>query len=121
MEDGKSALKLTTASYLRPSGKNIHRFPDAKDQDEWGVTPDKGYDLKLSDKEFVELIKDRRRRDVLQNGNSEKKPAENSAQPPKNDKPFVDRQLQMAINYLTAELAKQKEKTPNPQSLIPNP
>ena len=26
LEDGKSALKLTTASYQRPSGKNIHRF-----------------------------------------------------------------------------------------------
>ena len=55
LEDGKSALKLTTAAYFRPSGKNIHRFPDAKDQDEWGVMPDKGYELKLSDKEMVEL------------------------------------------------------------------
>ena len=31
LEDGHSALKLTTASYRRPSGKNIHRFPDAKE------------------------------------------------------------------------------------------
>ena len=27
LEEGKSALKLTTAGYHRPSGKNIHRFP----------------------------------------------------------------------------------------------
>ncbi len=27
LENGTSALKLTTASYHRPSGKNIHRFP----------------------------------------------------------------------------------------------
>ena len=39
MERGKSALKLTTASYWRPSGKNIHRFPDSKEDDEWGVRP----------------------------------------------------------------------------------
>lgn len=39
MEGGASALKLTTASYWRPNGKNIHRFPDAKDSDEWGVRP----------------------------------------------------------------------------------
>ena len=46
MENGASALKLTTASYWRPSGRNIHHFPDAKDfeaagidPDEWGVLP----------------------------------------------------------------------------------
>jgi carboxyl-terminal processing protease len=43
---GNSALKLTTASYWRPSGKNIHRFPDSKDTDDWGVRPnDSGYRL----------------------------------------------------------------------------
>jgi len=46
MEGGKSALKLTTASYWRPSGKNIHRFFDSKDTDDWGVRPnDSGYML----------------------------------------------------------------------------
>ena len=48
VEEGKSALKLTTASYHRPSGKNIHRFPDAKETDEWGVLPDPGYEVKLT-------------------------------------------------------------------------
>ena len=28
LENGRSALKLTTAAYKRPSGKNIHRFPE---------------------------------------------------------------------------------------------
>jgi carboxyl-terminal processing protease len=46
MEHDTSALKLTTASYWRPSGKNIHRFPDSKDTDDWGVWPnDHGYQL----------------------------------------------------------------------------
>ncbi|MBV8229035.1 MAG: S41 family peptidase, partial [Planctomycetaceae bacterium] len=36
LEDGKSVLKLTVATYQRPSGKNIHRFKNAKDSDEWG-------------------------------------------------------------------------------------
>jgi carboxyl-terminal processing protease len=35
MENHTAALKLTTASYWRPSGKNIHRFPDAKEADGW--------------------------------------------------------------------------------------
>jgi carboxyl-terminal processing protease len=109
LEDGKSALKLTTAAYFRPSGKNIHRFPDAKDQDEWGVLPDKGFDLKLSDKEMLELIHNRRDRDILRNGNADKAAADKILPAAKKEKPFVDRQLQMAIKYLTAELEKQKE------------
>lgn len=65
LENGKSALKLTTASYQRPSGKNIHRFPDAKESDEWGVMPDKGYDMRLPDRELADLMKYRRERDIF--------------------------------------------------------
>lgn len=65
LEGGKSALKLTTASYQRPSGKNIHRFPDAKESDEWGVLPDPGYAMKLEDAELRQLIAARRNRDIL--------------------------------------------------------
>ena len=49
LENGRSALKLTTAAYKRPSGKNIHRFPNSKDKDEWGVMPDLGYELGLNE------------------------------------------------------------------------
>ena len=65
LEDGKSALKLTTASYQRPSGKNIHRFPDAKDSDEWGVMPDNGFEVKLNDRRPSGLIDYRHERDIL--------------------------------------------------------
>ncbi len=109
LEEGKSALKLTTAAYLRPSGKNIHRFPGAKDQDQWGVLPDKAYVLKLSDKEMVELVKDRRQRDILRNGNDDKPAPDKNTPAAKKEKPFVDRQMQMATKYLTAELDKQKD------------
>src|SRR3974377_824541 len=49
MEGHTSALKLTTGSYWRPSGKNIHRFPDSKDSDEWGVKPDANYEVSMKD------------------------------------------------------------------------
>jgi carboxyl-terminal processing protease len=65
LEGGKSALKLTTASYHRPNGKNIHRFPDAKDEDEWGVLPNDGYELKLNGFQTGRLIEYRRQRDIL--------------------------------------------------------
>ena len=47
LEKGTSALKLTTASYHRPSGKNIHRFPGTTES-EWGVMPDPGYEVKFT-------------------------------------------------------------------------
>ena len=39
LEEGKSVMKLTTSSYWRPSGKNIHRFKSSKEEDVWGVSP----------------------------------------------------------------------------------
>src|SRR5205807_9512597 len=65
MEHGESALKLTTASYWRPSGKNIHRFPDSKESADWGVKPNPGYEVKLTDEERLMYMKWRRQRDIV--------------------------------------------------------
>jgi carboxyl-terminal processing protease len=65
LEGGKSALKLTTAGYKRPNGKNIHRDESSKETDEWGVMPDKGYELKLPDQELSALVRYRYDRDIL--------------------------------------------------------
>ena len=41
LENGKTALKLTTAKYTPPSGKNINRTSRSRDpKEEWGVVPD---------------------------------------------------------------------------------
>jgi C-terminal peptidase prc len=34
-----SGLKLTSGNFLRPNGKTLHRFPDSKFTDDWGVQP----------------------------------------------------------------------------------
>jgi carboxyl-terminal processing protease len=65
LEHDQSALKLTTASYLRPSGKNIHRFPEDDEDDEWGVIPNEGYELKLTDGQMLALVRQRRNRELL--------------------------------------------------------
>ncbi len=93
LEGGKSALKLTTASYHRPSGKNIHRFPKATEKDEWGVMPDAGYDLKMTADEIRDLFTSRREREVIKTDGSV----------PKSD--FVDRQLDAAIGGIKKLLA----------------
>jgi carboxyl-terminal processing protease len=102
-----AALKLTTASYWRPSGKNIHRFPDAKDTDEWGVKPNDGYEIKLTDEERLEYMLDRTQRDVVRGkGNSSPPPPkeEKEKEKEKKKKPFEDRVLNKALDYLRGEI-----------------
>lgn len=115
LEDGGSALKLTTAGYLRPSGKNIHRFPEAQESDEWGVQPDEGYALQLDSAEMVRLAESRRQRDIVRPHLRGGQPAADAAQVVPASLPtdeakdvtreVVDRQLQMAVDFLTQSLA----------------
>jgi carboxyl-terminal processing protease len=102
LEGGKSALKLTTAGYHRPSGKNIHRDKDAKESDEWGVTPDAGYDVKWSVEDMEKYRDYRGERDVLRA----------SGEPPKSD--FKDSQLDKGLAWIKEELAKPKSDETKP-------
>jgi carboxyl-terminal processing protease len=115
MENGKSALKLTTASYWRPSGKNIHRFPDAKDDEEWGVRPNPKYEVKLSDEERSEYFKYRRDRDIVRRPGAK---SGNGAEATKKKAPFQDRVLQKALQYIRGELEKNAGQ-PAPQAQAP--
>lgn len=65
LEGGQSALKLTTASYRRPNGHNIHRFKDSKESDEWGVRPDQGMEIKWSNEEHTKFHQWRMARDRI--------------------------------------------------------
>lgn len=67
LEGGKSALKLTTASYWRPTLKNIHRRKDAKDDDDWGVRPNEGYEVKVEQVDARKVARYRRHRDLFGN------------------------------------------------------
>jgi carboxyl-terminal processing protease len=126
MENGTSALKITTASYWRPSGRNIHRFPDSKEKDEWGVSPDKGFDVKQSDEERVAYFKYRRDRDIVRrDGEAAPKPAEPEAKEEKDEakkkEPFRDRVLDKALEYLKGALAKEQPKKQDPGAQAPAP
>jgi len=93
MESGRSALKITTASYFRPSGVNIHRFPDSKKEDDWGVKPDEGHVVELNKEQWQEWVKAREMVDILHGH------AGDPATPP-----YVDTQLEHATNYLVSQL-----------------
>jgi carboxyl-terminal processing protease len=98
MEGGESILKLTTASYWRPSGKNIHRVKAAKETDEWGVRPDPGYDLPLTEQDETKRREARSERDAFRPG-ADAEPA-----------PPLDPQLAKAVEYLEAKLRKEDSK-----------
>ena len=54
--DTGGQLKLTTATFWRPSGRNLNSASTGgKDEDEWGVTPNIGFDIKLGNKELNDL------------------------------------------------------------------
>jgi C-terminal peptidase prc len=43
-----AGLKLTSGTFVRPSGKNLHRFPNSKPGDDWGVRPDPKAECRVS-------------------------------------------------------------------------
>jgi len=104
LESDSSALKLTTASYWRPSGKNIHRFPDSKEADDWGVKPNPSYEVPLKDEERVEYIVYRRDRDVVHGKGDAPPPKPKTDKNGKEKKPFVDRVLEKGLEYLRGQI-----------------
>jgi carboxyl-terminal processing protease len=91
LKSGVGAVKLPVAAYYRPSGKSMNRYPDSKDSDDWGVSPDAGYEVALTYEELDQYARDRATRDVL---NNETLP----------NAEFHDRQLQKALEWIQAQL-----------------
>jgi carboxyl-terminal processing protease len=65
LEGDRGILKLTAASYWRPNGKNIHRLKDATTEDDWGVSPDSGFEVVISEEELADWINNRIERDLF--------------------------------------------------------
>jgi len=91
LESGQGVLKLTTASYWRPSEKNIHHTSDDEDNGDWGVSPNPGYELKVEGDDLTKLLRARLRRDTYHPDDS----------PDGDDsEPFTDAQLEKAVEYV---------------------
>jgi carboxyl-terminal processing protease len=97
LDYGRSALKLTTARYFRPNGKNIHRLRDAKPEDEWGVSPDPGMDVTIDDEAYKTLVQQWQKSSfpVMSQEQS------NGDSPP--SATVADPQLQRAVEVLTQD------------------
>lgn len=66
LESGAGWLKLTTAHYYLPSGRNIHKQPDSET---WGVDPDEGFYLPLTMAEMRRINRIQRDLQVIREGN----------------------------------------------------
>ncbi len=95
VEEGKSKLKLTTASYYRPSKEKIHRFPGETEADKWGVMPNDGMKTEFTIEQMRAYNADRLKRDVIT-----KTPVPSS---------FDDTQLTKAREVIDQEIAKAAE------------
>ena len=84
------------AGFYGPSGKNLNRFPNSKDEDEWGVKPAAEYTIKLSPTERNELDEFITKREAIPRRDAPKMETQ---------KTFVDRQLDAAPDLLRKQVA----------------
>jgi carboxyl-terminal processing protease len=87
-------LKLTIASFWRPSGRNIDRH-GANGSAAWGVMPDEGYAVPLDEAERSRFHRWRQERDIAR-----RVPGKAAALLSDAVKDFVDRPLAKAVEYL---------------------
>jgi carboxyl-terminal processing protease len=87
-------IKLTTASFWRPSGKNLNKSSTGgRDEDEWGVTPDKVVKLNLKGRrELEEALHDAEIIPRHDRRTAEQKPE------------YKDAQLDEALTYLRDQI-----------------
>ena len=90
-------LKITTATFHRPSGKNLDRYSADKEKDEWGVKPLPEHTITLDRREREELFVHLREQEVIRH--------EAATKQEKKDSKFVDRQLEAALKFLQQQVA----------------
>ncbi len=88
-------LKLTTATYHRPSGVNIHREPQMGEEATWGVSPDTDLEVPLSEEQESQWRL--RRSEQIATPKRAKEAA---------NVPLADPALEKAIEILNAEESK---------------
>jgi carboxyl-terminal processing protease len=97
-DDRKTAVKLTSEEWLRPSGQSIHRFPDSKPTDNWGVHPDDGLSVAMTAKEFQDYVKSVGESNLVKRKDAPDAP------------PSSDKVLNVAVEHLKKEIAKNLKK-----------
>jgi C-terminal peptidase prc len=88
-------LKVTTARYFPPKGVNIDKASTSgAPEADWGVRPDRGFEVKLSEDEERDLETYFRDREIIPRRDL----------PAKEQKAFKDRQLEKALDYVRGQV-----------------
>ena len=88
----KAIFTVSNASFWRPNGKNLNRFTTkGGDDEDWGVKPDEGFQVKLTNQERLDLYQH-----LLKSEQIVRMPE------PRGD--FRDRQLEKAVEYLKGQI-----------------
>jgi len=90
LKGGVGALKLPVAAYYRPNGKNVNRYPNLTDADNWGVQPNEGFEVVFTEQELKEYEKYRDDQFIMNNNSVTAE--------------FQDRQLQKAVECVRSLL-----------------
>jgi carboxyl-terminal processing protease len=119
----QGAIKLTTASYWRPSQKNINRPKNAEyredDTGEWGVMPDPDCKVKLEGEKFVQFKRWRLEHDIFRNPKSAAKNGSNGKSSSLRYQTDVDPQLAKAVECVEKEEVKRSQGLPAPSQALP--
>lgn len=93
-------LKLTTATFWRPSGRNLNRASTkGRDEDVWGVTPDGKYNIKIGTKELNDLQDHMRDTEIIRDPTAARTGTNGHGKTE-----FHDRQLDAALEYLRNQI-----------------
>ena len=65
LPDDRGTLKMTTARYYLPNGRNLDRRGD---EEIWGVDPDPGFVIDLENADYAKIIENRRRYEPINDG-----------------------------------------------------
>ncbi len=91
----KGQIKLTTARYFPPSNKNIDKYSTGgKPEDEWGVKPDKDFEVKIPKVELRDFAEYFRERELIPKKVGEPAPK----------KEYKDKQLEKALEYVKGQI-----------------
>jgi carboxyl-terminal processing protease len=104
LSDRRSAVKLTFEVWQTPSGKNIHRWPNSKESDDWGVFPDPGMAVELTDEQWKEYVEGKRRLQVIPGKPGVAPPPVGPAPPFTPPPPPPDPVLDKAVDHLRQQL-----------------
>jgi len=99
LNEGQGAIRLTTAQYQLPSGRNIDRLPAAKS---WGIQPDEGYFVPLDQAQIKTLLERAQQREIIGQKPADVQPAAITAEWLESKQ--ADPQLAAALKSLTARL-----------------